>query len=170
MRGGENMVKKIAAIIIGIISLSVIAMAVAQLTVSPDTVQNIDVGSIGHYTLTLTTSTDAKGGSLHWHSDSALIWAGIGAAPTGQTGDKSITMSSTCSGGVCTQTFDLQVQPQSGITLDVVHDITVDYLDQHGVAKAMVTASGNPVPEVSTVLLMTAGLIGLVGLVRYKRK
>lgn len=164
------MVKKIAAIIIGIISLSVIAMAVSQLTVSPDTVQDIDVGAIGHYTLTLTTSTDPIGGSLHWHADDAKIWAGIDAAPTGQTGDEPITTSSTCSAGVCTQTFDLQVQPQSGITLNVVHDITVDYLNDHGVAKAMVTASGNPVPEVSTGLLVTTGLIGLVGLVRYKRK
>lgn len=166
------MAKKIAAIIIGIISMSIIAMATSQLTVDPDTVKNIDVGTVGHYTLTLTTSTDAKGGSLHWHSDNSLIWADIDAAPTGQFGDKSITASSSCSGSpqVCTQTFDLQVQPQSGITINVVHDITVDYLNDQGVAKAMVTASGNPVPEVATGILVSAGLIGLVGFVRYKRK
>lgn len=166
------MIKRVTMVILTMLIATGIASAADQIAVDPSTVLDIDVGAIGHFTLTLKTSADAKGGNLDWASDNSLIWAGIDGAPTGQFGVKAISTSSTCSGTpqICTQTFDLQVEPQSGITLNEQHDITVTYKNAKGVAKAMATASGNPIPELSTIALTSAGLIGLIGLVRFRRK
>jgi hypothetical protein len=160
-------------VMLAILFLPGVGSATDQIAVDPSTVLSIDVGTTGHYKLTLTTNVDPIGGNLDWASDNSLVWANIGAAPTGQFGAKGITTSSACSGSglamVCTQDFDLQVMPQSGITLNVLHDVTVTYKTANGVAKAMATASGNPVPELSAGILTGVGLIGLLGLVRRKR-
>lgn len=164
--------KTITAAIIVLAALFMVGTASAtdQITVNPDTTLDIDVGTVGHYTLTLTTNIDPIDGRLYWESDDSLIWANIGDAPVDIYGDMTITTSSTCSGTgksqVCTQTFDLQVEPQSGITLNEQHDVTVTYENINGVAKAMATAGTIPTPEVATVILVASGLIGLVVLRR----
>lgn len=167
--------KRLIIAIVVLITLLMVGIASAdQIILDPEAVLEINVTEIGHYTLTLKTNVDPIGGYMSWVSDSPLIWAGIDAAPTGQSGTKTITTSSTCSGSgnarICTQIFDLQVEPQSGITLYEQHDVTVTYSTVHGVARAMATASDIPIPELGTSILTATGLIGLIGLVRSRRK
>lgn len=146
------------------------AFITAQLDISPAQ-QDINLGATGLYTLTLTTNADAIGGTLNWATDSPLLIANINGVPASQVGIMPISAHSVCSGSPqsCTQTFTLEASPQSGITSGL-HSVTVTVLNRALVAKAMVSGGINPVPEVPTGILATAGLIGLVGLVRYRKK
>lgn len=146
----------------------------AQLGINP-LEKDIDIETVGHYTLTLTTNVDVdSSGQLTWKTDDQNITAGIDAAPSGQSGSITISKSSTCVGSpqVCTATFDIQVKPLNGITPNTAHSIILSAFNNTntGEMTAVVTAGINPVPELATGILMAAGLIGLVGLVRYKKK
>lgn len=152
------------------VGIGAAAFITAQLDISPAQ-QDIDIAAVGTYTLTLTTNADAKGGTLTWQADDPALIANINGAPVTQTGSMIIPTSSTCSGTPlsCTQTFDLKASPQSGITTGL-HSITVTAFNQVGVAKAMVSGGVNPVPEIPAGILTATGLIGLIGLVRYRKK
>lgn len=145
----------------------------AQLGLNPLS-KDIDIGTVGHFTLTLTTNVNANGGQLTWQTDDPLILAGIDAVPSGQSGSLTISKNSACAGSpqICTATFDIQVKPQNGITANTDHSITLSAFNNQNTDKVTATVTGgiNPVPELAVGILMTAGLIGLIGLVRYKKK
>ena len=172
-------------ITVGMADTSPIQNLGAQLNINPSDVQNIKMGTIGHYSLTLTTSTDAKGGKISWEVDNSLILVGINGIPTSNNGSYTITSHSICidsdpnidsdskspkSKKICTQTFDLQVQPRSGIKINKVYRVDVLYKDIQKEAKLRVTAGTAPIPESSTGILTLVGLIYLVGFVIFGNK
>ena len=140
-----------------------VAFAYSELRVSPRT-QEIKVGTNGTYTVTL--DTDSGNGSLHWDTNSPNILARIGGVGTfKKNGFYDFT-----STGVDGQTFTLEVQPQDGVTINQKYKTTVTYKNQLQEAEATVTASTIPTPEPATIVTAAVGLIGLVSLVRYRKK
>lgn len=156
------MMKRLLTTMVVLLSMVGMASAFAELDVDPDE-QDINIGETGTYTLTL--NTDYTGGAfLTFLSENSLIWADIDdSTPEGSIGSIVIT-----SDGSGSQTFTLYVQPQSGVTQGETSDVIVTF-SQGGspaIARAVATASTNPVPEIATIGLVGAGLIGLVFLRR----
>jgi hypothetical protein len=146
-----------------LLSTAMIASAGSTVAVNPLN-QNINIGSTGTYTLTLDTTYTGPA-SLKWDADSAFVVASINGQPLAQTG----TYSFTSTGGV--QTFTLEAKPLSGVTVGTETDILVAFSQGGSItAKASASAGVIPAPELSTVTLMSAGMIGLFGLVRIKRR
>lgn len=137
--------------------------APATLIVSPLS-QDINVGNTGIYTLTLNTPFVGTV-TLSWDTGSPDVLARIGAAPPAQAGSFSFTNT----GGSTTHT--LAVTPVSGVTTGMEYDIDISH-SQGGSAtvRARATAGVVPIPELSTVVLMSAGMVGLFGLARMQRK
>ena len=151
------------------ISLIGIAAAWANLGISPDT-QSIYVGTYGYYTLTLDSSD--SGSALNWATDSPTIVASIkDSSSASYPADVQVgTLPISYTGGSGPHTYDLRVMPISGAVVPSTHDISVGFLTQQGWTKAVVTGSGNIVPELPTSTLLTVGLIGLIGIVKLRRK
>lgn len=162
--------------------LSVIGIAaaatIAELTISPKT-QTIDVtpspNPVVTYTVTLKTNDPAGSpGELSVSTDDSAVWAKVGGTPTSQFSSHPFTVAGVPdSDGVITMTFSLSATVDEANEASVTnenHKIRVKYQDKEGETLAMVTGNITPVPEVSTGILMSAGLIGLVGLVRFRRK
>jgi hypothetical protein len=148
--------------IIAILMMAVGASAFASMDINPHT-KNIKVGTTGHYTIHLNTDNTGSG-SLQWSTNSANVNAGINGGSQSQFG----TFNFVSTGHP--QTFILDVTPQAGVILGQTYHIHVQYLDQSGDIDAVVTGDVVPTPELATGLLVTAGLIGLVGIVRFNRK
>lgn len=178
-----NKSTKIPVVIMSIFMLTTIATAtlvVKPIGVVKTGVEYIDMGTIGHYTLILNTSSDPIGENLTWYATDPHIWAGINGFPTGQKGSYIINSHSKCSNLgpqilSCTQSFDLQVQPQSGAEIgNRVYTVDIDYNVEHRngfsqyFADLIVTAGLPPVPELPTWILISVGLIGLLGLIRLR--
>lgn len=164
----------VALLVIGIAA----AATIAELTISPKT-QTIDItGSpnpVVTYTVTLKTNDPAgSAGSLDISTDDSAVWAKIGGTPTSQFSSHSFTVAGVPDAdGVITMTFSLSATVDEANEASVNnenHKIRVKYQDKYGETLAMVTGGVNPVPEVSTGILMSAGLIGIVGLSRFRRK
>lgn len=156
--------RKVIAVLLLLLSTAGLAGAApATVTVSPLS-QDISVGGTGTYTLTLNTPYVGTV-SLAWNTGSPDVLASIDGATFGQTG--SVTFTNT--GGSTTHTLD--VTPVSGVTIGTEYDIDISH-SQGGSAtvKATATAGVVPIPELSTVALMSAGMVGLFGLVRIQRK
>lgn len=151
--------KIIIPLIVLLSAVSLASAGPAVLDVTPLT-QDIPVGTTGTYALTLTTTV---AGALSWDTGTPLLSASIDGAPAGQTGSIAV--------GVGTSAHTLSVTPLSGITIGTPYDIDLSHTQGGGVtAKATATAGVVPIPELSTVALMSAGMIGLFGLVRVRRK
>jgi len=146
-------------------------MASAGSSLAVDNVQKtISPGGTQTFKLTLTT-TNSGTGTLTWWSD-----AGISAAIDGDAdGSHSFTISSP-------NTFTLEVNADPTIVDGTEYITTVMYsggdcLDANGnskpscrVALGALVTPGVITPEVSTVGLMSVGIIGLIGLVKLRRK
>jgi hypothetical protein len=159
---GRNLIIASVALVM-LLSTAMLGSAGSTIVVNPLTMQ-INVGTTGTYALTLDTTYKGSG-SLIWDTDSSLVVASINGMPLAQNGKIDFTST----GGK--QTFTLQVKPLSGITVGEDHDVSVAF-SQGGstTVKALATAGVIPAPELSTVALMSAGMIGLFGLVRVQRK
>lgn len=164
MRGGEKMMKKTIGILsILLLMTGVASAAFAELAIDPNT-QNINVGETGIYTITLNTS-DTGSGMLQWSTSSPLILARIGTTGSFAEGG-SLSFDNTPS---VDQTFTLEVEPQSDITLNSMYEVEVDYKGgPMRKIRAIVTGEIVPVPEIATVGLVSAGLVGMVLLRRRK--
>lgn len=142
--------------------MAVVASAFASLDISPHT-KNIKVGTTGHYTIHLNTDNIGPN-ALQWSTSSPDIIAGINGGPQSQIG----TFNFVSTGNP--QTFTLDVTPQTGVSVGQTYKLHVQYLDQSGDIEAVVTGDVVPTPELATGILISAGLIGLVGIVRFNRK
>jgi len=122
--------------------------------------QEIGINEIGTYNLTLNTT---EAGELHWGINDSNISAKLDSESFAQTGNISVPI------GVSTHI--LYVKPLPGIILGTPYDITIWHTQGGGiVAKALATAGVIPTPELSTVILTSGGILGLVGISRMKRK
>ena len=159
---GRNKIIATVALVM-LLSTAMIASAGSTVTVNPLN-QQINIGSTGTYTLKLDTTYTGVA-HLSWDTDNAFVVASINGKPLAQTGQFDFTST----GGV--QTFTLVAKPQSGITVGDETDILISFSQGGSItAKASATAGVIPAPELSTVTLMSAGMIGLFGLVRIKRR
>ncbi|VVB94650.1 Uncharacterised protein [uncultured archaeon] len=160
---GRNLILALTALAMLLSTVSLVSAQGSNLVVSP-LEQKIHVGSTGTYELTLNT-TYKGAASLSWDTDDAFVVAGINGLTLAQTGKFVFTST----GGK--QTFTLEAKPLSGITVGEEHDVTISF-SQGGstTAKAAATAGVIPAPELSTVALMSAGMIGLFGLVRVQKR
>jgi hypothetical protein len=160
------MMRKALFMVMAILISVGIAAAWSNLNISPNS-QSIDIGTYGYYVLTLDSNKDMS--ILNWvASDPSIetsIDNGSGYPPDSQIGSVAISYT----GGSGPKTYNMRVKPVSGATLNNSYDITVTGIDAYGVAKASVTGSSIPAPEAATGVLMSAGLLGLVGFMRYRR-
>ncbi len=160
---GRNLILATATLVMFVLTVSLASAAPSTLIVSP-LEQEIHIGSSGTYDLTLDTPY-VGAASLSWDTDNPLVEASINGQPFAQAGSFDFTST----GGV--QTFTLEAKPLSGITVGEEHDIAISFSQGGSItAKASATAGVIPTPEMSTVALMSAGMIGLFGLVRVQRK
>jgi hypothetical protein len=160
---GRNLILATVALVMLVTTVSLASAAPSTLVVNP-LMQDIHVGSSGTYVLTLDTPF-VGAATLSWDTDSPLVDAGINGMTPAQTGSYAFTST----GGI--QTFTLEAKPLSGVTVGAEHDILVSFSQGGSItAKASATAGVIPTPEMSTVALMSAGMIGLFGLVRVQRK
>lgn len=145
-----------------------LAAAYANMTVAPLT-QDIGIGTNGSYLVTLITNQEGSA-NLEWITESPVIFATVGpvggpfSEPLAQTGSYPFTAVT----GV--QTFELRVQPQSGATVGTEYDISVIFDHDVVGVKALATAGVTPIPELSTVALISTGVVGLFGLARVRRR
>jgi hypothetical protein len=160
---GRNLIIASVALVM-LLSTTILASASGSTIVVNPLEMQINVGSTGTYALTLDTTYKGLA-SLTWDTDSSLMVASINGGPLAQNGKIDFTSA----GGV--QTFTLEVKPLAGITVGENHDVSVAF-SQGGstTAKALATAGVIPAPELSTVALMSAGMIGMFGLVRVQRR
>lgn len=160
--------RKITAILMVMLSV-VVAGAYATLLVSP-LEQDVVIGD-GPVTYTITLNTDETGtGYVNWATEDPSIIAAVGpvGGPFG-TLEQVGTYSFTSPGGE--QTFEMQVRAVEGAVNGEKYDIAVSYADGAPFnVKALATATADPVPELSTIVLTSAGLIGLLGLVMTRKK
>ncbi len=155
--------RKAILLVIALISTVTLASAWAQIDVDPKSL-DIPVGGIGTYTLTLNTSDVGKQDLTFITSNESIL------ARFGTTGDFKETNTMKIDSMTGNQTFTLQIQPQDGVTTGQAYDVSVIFGKIPLNIKAVVTATGGPVPELSTGLLMTAGLVGMIALVRRQRR
>ncbi len=158
------MIKAIVALIVLLSTVSM-ASAFTEFDVNPDT-QEILVGTTGIYTLTLNTSDAGKAGFL-WKSDDPDVKARI----NGEGDFKKNGLFAFENTPNAEQTFTLEVQPQDGVTLNKPVDVDIGYIGKQGGrirVRATTTAGVVPIPELGTVVLTSAGLIGLFALARKK--
>jgi len=151
--------------------MAITASAYAQLTSDPMK-QEIPVGGNGSYILNLTTDYTGAGG-LGYLTDNSSVSARLRELPSGTFTSlgQSGGLSFTSTGG--SKLFELDVHPQSGVQIRKEYNISVYFLEgtkpRWWNIKAVVTAGVVPVPELATVVLISAGLVGLVGIrKRYK--
>ena len=156
-------------ILIAALMLPALAMAYAELTVDPDE-QDIVFGDVGEYTLTLNTDeTGAK--QLTWDTGTPVILARVGKED--DVGDQTFTQTGSYnfdSTGANGQEFILEVKPTDDAENGEHYDISVAYGATAYNIKALVTATVIPIPELSTIALTSAGLIGMIGLVRWRKE
>ena len=151
-----------------------LASAYATLVVAPLTQNAVIGGAAVPYTLTLVTDeTGAK--SLTWMTSDPSIIAVIGPvggpyAAYGQSGNYNFVIPAGGCPSATPCTFDLKVKATAGATVGQQYDVTSWYGTLPFTIKAVATGSVVPIPEVSTVILTSAGLIGLIGLVIFRRK
>ena len=157
-----------------LIALLVIAgTAIAGTSIVPNPLdQDIEVGKIGTYIITVNTSTAI--GATHTISfdtrNDSLV-----ANLTGQ-GVYTGALSKTGSGDwIPTVAYELYnftyaVKPKEGITIgkEYVMTISDSYDDDAGEVMVTASASTTPIPELTTFALVGIGLIGLVALGRRK--
>lgn len=145
-----------------LLSTAIIASAFASLDINPNS-QKIKVGKTGQYNIVL--KTDVIGATaLQWSTSDPTILASIGGQPPGQFG----TFNFNSNGK--TQVFKLDVTPQANVVVGKTYHVKIQFLDTVGDVEAIVTGDVIPTPELATGVLLAAGLIGLFGVVRYKRK
>lgn len=155
------------------------AATYADLSIDPKT-QTIDItGSpnpVKTYTVTLETDDPAgSDGALVVNTDDPAIWAEIGdTTPDVRSSIYPFTVAGTPdANGIITMTFSLYATVDEANEASVNnenHAIKVKYFDTEGEVIAMVTGRLDPIPELSTSILTAAGMVGLFGLVRLKRK
>jgi len=160
--------KTILSLIVLLLTIST-GSATSSISVSPTEVLEIPVGSTGEFTITL--DTDLAAGPIEFETDDPYLFARL----------VDISDSNINSGGYATsgnieitgitgpKIYILYVQPQDGITIGEQIDTTIYFRTTSNKLKAMATATSNPVPELATIALVSAGLIGLFGLVRRRR-
>lgn len=157
----------IAVMFVSIVLFSMgTASAGTQLTVDPSGTLDIPFGEEGEYTITLTT--DYTSGTLYFETDNENLYAKVvyeGSLPACFANSGSVELDNIDGSKVLT----LIVFPSEHIETHQVYETTLMFYNENNVAKAMVTAGSNPVPELATILLVSAGLIGLLGLVRRRR-
>lgn len=154
--------KGIIITLIVLISLSSASMGSAlpaKIDLNP-LLMEIPIGSTGTYNLTLNTTEE---GNLSWDTGDINLSARIDSEAFSQSGH--------ISGLNGTTVHTLEVKPLSGITVGKVYDIALWHTQGGGiVVKASATAGVVPIPEISTVFLTSAGIIGLLGISRMNRK
>jgi hypothetical protein len=159
--------KRLSFVVISLFVMIGAASASDSLEISPNT-QNINVGTYGYYVVTLNASENIS--TLNWDTQTALINASLKDGGSYATDAPAGSIGISYIGNSGPMTYDLRVMPLSGVTLHTEYNIVVAGKNVTGVAKASVSGSVVPVPEVATLGLVSAGLIGLVGLTRYRRK
>lgn len=150
------MTKKIMAIAVVLMTLFV-GGALAAATIGLDKlVKDVPIGGDVHFTVTLDTDT---AGDLEWHAASPLIAT--------MDGDSSGSISISSPG---VSTHDLKVSAGSGVVVGQKYKITLIFLNTAQDIEAVATAGGVPVPELSTSILTAAGMIGLLGMVMFRKR
>ena len=149
----------IIALIVLLSAASLGSAGPAKIDLNP-LMMEIPIGSTGTYNLTLNTT---EAGNLFWDTSEINLSARIDSEAFSQSGNISVPNGTTV--------HTLEVKPLSGITIGKVYDIALWHTQGGGiVAKAAATAGVVPIPEISTIILTSAGIIGLLGISRMNRK
>jgi hypothetical protein len=163
---------RIPMFMISLMAMIIVASAVsvvwANLNISPNKLE-VNVGAYGYYTLTLDSDRDIN--ALNWNTNSDSVVASIdgGSGYPADLKDGTVDINYLANSGK--KEYKLRVMPISGSVIGSEYGITVSTpYDEAGLARAKVTGSLAPVPEVPTGVLMSAGLIGLICLIRFQRK
>lgn len=150
------MVKKMITIAAILMTLFVgVAYAAATLTLD-DLNKNVPIGGSVHFTVTLNTDT---AGELKWYSASPIT-----ATIDGVSGG---SMSIASAGET---THDLEVFAPGTAVKGHVYKVKVMFLDEEAELEAVATGSVEPIPELNTMALTSVGIIGLLGMVMFKRR
>jgi len=167
----EKLMKNI--LIVTVCCLMTMTMANADktscITVEPVETLEIDIGSVGTFTVTLNTDS-YDNGTMEYDTGNDYLLAQLINNSVSTTYNRTGSIDFDMPEGSDEISFTLNVKPISGITCHTPYDVDVSFLNINGKVKAMATASTVPIPELSTIALMSAGLLGLLGLVRLQRK
>lgn len=159
------MVKKaMMAVMAVLVVLFMVGTASADTTITLDSLtKDVPIGGTVDFTVTLSSDTN---GSLQW--DVAIpadpITAKIAPGAFAKSGNVGVTVPPNV------QIFTLTVKAEDGAVVGQKYKVKVKYFNTEQDLEAMATAGTIPTPELSTSILTAAGLIGLIGLVRYRRK
>lgn len=150
------MTKKIITIAVVLMTLF-IGGAYAAATIGLDAlVKDVPIG--GDVTFTVTLDTDTTG-DLLWSTQSPLTAT--------MDGDSSGSISITSTG---VSTHALKVAAGSGAVVGQKYKIKLIFLNSEQDIEAVATAGGVPVPELSTSILTATGLVGLLGMVMFRKR
>lgn len=154
-------------IVIFVLAILLATGTASATSIVPDQeVKNVPIGGSVSFTLTLTSSY-TESGTLTWQVfNSPPITASIDGAAIGAFGT---TPSFAVIAGV-PQTHTLTVYADATAVPNQLYDIQVNYLGQNLILRAMTTPAVDPIPEMNTMALTSVGMIGLLGMVFYRRK
>lgn len=162
--------KAIMVIMVVLVTLFVAGTASAGSSINLDEItKNVPIGGTVDFTVTLQTSNTGPG-VIAWRIESGdPITAKLESEPLDKFGYITVTTPPS------SQPFTLTVKAGDGAVVGQEYLVRLSYCTGTGpcegnTARARAEAGAIPTPELSTSILTATGLIGLIGLVRMKRK
>ncbi len=168
------MTKKTIMALIVLISMAGLASAGSTLTL-PVGIKDVKIGDpIGTDFEVILNTSHAGSGVISWDTSESFVQASMDGEPFSNSGHIDVDTQKDRE-----QAHTLTVRLTSGATIGEEYGVFLNYCYgerggsaqcQGNAAKAKAEATVNPTPELSTSILTATGLIGLVGLVRLRRK
>lgn len=150
------MTKKMTTIAIVLMTLFVGAAYAAATIGLDDLNKNVPIGGSVHFTVTLNTDT---AGDLKWSAANPPI---------------SATMDGDSSGSISVSpgetTHDFEVFADTTAVQGKVYKLKLIFLNEEQDIEAVATGSVEPIPELNTMALTSLGVIGLLGMVMFRRR
>lgn len=167
------MTKETIMILIVLLSMTGIASAGSNLNLLVDT-KEVQIGNSTGTDFTVLLNTSHNGpGRISWNTDDEPLEAKIDGANFSESGEIQVVTDKNVE-----QSHILTVRTTRGATVGQEYSVYLNYCFGNGgkseceseKAKAKAEATVLPTPELSTAVLMSAGLIGIFGLVRIRKK
>ncbi len=160
--------RKSLIMVLAVLLLAGAASAGSTVTLPVDT-KNVAIGGSTNFNVVLNTSFQGPG-TLNWVTGDPAITATLDGGAPATSGHINVNTAKNVE-----QAHTLTVAIGSGAVVGQEYIVDINYCHGNGKCedeeiKARAEGTVIPTPELSTVALMSAGLVGIFGLVRIRRK
>ncbi len=160
--------RKSLIIVLAVLLLAGAASAGSTITL-PVPTKDVAIGSSTDFNVVLDT-THQGNGTLNWETSDSAITATLNGGTLATSGHIDIVTVKKVP-----QSYTLTVAVGSGAVVGQEYSVDINYCYANGKCdngkiKAKAEGTVIPTPELGTIVLMSAGLVGIFGLVRIRRK